>query len=55
VSLSEKIIERDIPDDLIPLATKKKQELIECLADVDDEIADIFLSEGIPTEQQLIV
>ncbi|CAH1759094.1 12552_t:CDS:10 [Entrophospora sp. SA101] len=53
-SRGEKIIEKEIPDELIDLAKKKKQELIEVLADVDDEMADIFLMEETPTAQQLM-
>ncbi|CAJ0907984.1 6980_t:CDS:10 [Entrophospora sp. SA101] len=48
------IYSEEIPDELIDLAKKKKQELIEVLADVDDEMADIFLMEETPTAQQLM-
>ncbi|CAG8520443.1 5076_t:CDS:10 [Scutellospora calospora] len=50
----EKVIEKEIPDDLIELATSKKQELIENLADVDDQIAEIFLMEETPSTEQLM-
>ncbi|CAG8570238.1 1225_t:CDS:10 [Ambispora gerdemannii] len=50
----ENIIEKEIPENLIPFATEKKQELIENLADVDDQIADIFLMEETPTQTQII-
>ncbi|CAG8739865.1 11141_t:CDS:2, partial [Dentiscutata heterogama] len=53
-SRGEKVIEKEIPDDLINLATLKKQELIENLADVDDQIAEIFLMEETPTKEQLM-
>ncbi|CAG8582490.1 14602_t:CDS:10 [Dentiscutata erythropus] len=53
-SRGEKVIEKEIPDDLINLATSKKQELIENLADVDDQIAEIFLMEETPTKEQLM-
>jgi elongation factor G len=43
----------DIPADIRPLAEEKRLKLIETLADVDDEIAEIFLDEGTPTEAQL--
>lgn len=43
-----------VPEDLKELADKKRQELIEKLADVDDEIAEIFLEEGTPTNQQIM-
>lgn len=35
----------DIPAELIELATQKRQELVEALADVDDSIADLYLTE----------
>ncbi|CAG8506661.1 12694_t:CDS:10 [Ambispora leptoticha] len=50
----ETIIEKEIPENLIPFATEKKQELIENLADVDDQIADIFLMEETPTQTQIV-
>lgn len=49
---SEKVIEKEIPDELVALATEKRSELIEQLANVDDEIADIYLNEEIPTAEQ---
>ncbi|CAG8825716.1 28472_t:CDS:2, partial [Racocetra persica] len=50
----DKVIEKEIPENLIKLATLKKQELIENLADVDDQIAEIFLMEETPTSEQLM-
>ncbi|RCH95076.1 Elongation factor G, mitochondrial [Rhizopus azygosporus] len=38
----------------MPLATEKRNELIEQLANVDDEIADLYLAEEIPTAEQLV-
>ncbi|KNE67460.1 translation elongation factor G [Allomyces macrogynus ATCC 38327] len=43
-----------IPADLQEFVTEKRQELIEHLADVDEEIADLFLAEEQPTNDQLI-
>jgi elongation factor G len=43
----------EIPADLRELAQEKRQELIEKLADVDDEIAEIFLDEQTPTVPQI--
>jgi elongation factor G len=43
----------EIPEDLKEFAEEKRQELIEKLADVDDEIAEMFLEEKTPTPQQL--
>ncbi|RFU30892.1 hypothetical protein B7463_g5448, partial [Scytalidium lignicola] len=42
-----------IPDDIKPVAEERRKILIETLADVDDEIAEIYLDEKIPTEQQM--
>jgi elongation factor G len=50
----ENLVERDIPEDLMPLATEKRNELIEQLANVDDEIADLYLCEEVPTTEQFI-
>jgi elongation factor G len=46
-------IEDKIPDDLKELVEEKRQELIEKLADVDDEIAEMFLDEKTPTPEQI--
>ncbi|KAF3764353.1 translation elongation factor G [Cryphonectria parasitica EP155] len=46
-------ISDQIPEDLKELAQQKRQELIEKLADVDDEIAEIFLDERTPTPEQI--
>ncbi|KAG4216685.1 hypothetical protein PC116_g34834, partial [Phytophthora cactorum] len=43
-----------VPEDLKELAEKKRQELIEKLADVDDEIAEIFLDERTPSNEQIM-
>ncbi|CAI2187636.1 14871_t:CDS:10, partial [Funneliformis geosporum] len=50
----EKVVEKDIPEDLIEFSMKKRQELIETLADIDDQIAEIYLNEENPTSQQLM-
>ncbi len=42
-----------IPPDVRPLAEEKRKKLIETLADVDDEIAEIFLDERTPTVEQI--
>ncbi|KAG8724098.1 Elongation factor G, mitochondrial [Ceratobasidium sp. 395] len=44
----------EIPASVLPLAEKKRAELIETLADVDDEIADLFLAEEPITPAQLV-
>ncbi|MCJ1367799.1 Elongation factor G, mitochondrial [Acarospora aff. strigata] len=50
----EIIAEKDeIPESVKALAEERKKKLIETLADVDDEIAEIFLDERTPTVEQL--
>ncbi|GES62479.1 elongation factor G 1, mitochondrial precursor [Aspergillus terreus] len=43
----------EIPEKVKAVAEERRNMLIETLADVDDEIAELFLSETEPTEQQL--
>ncbi|KAK2623637.1 hypothetical protein QTJ16_006818 [Diplocarpon rosae] len=43
----------EIPESVRELATKKRMVLIEALADVDDEIAEIFLDEKTPSPEQI--
>ena len=43
----------EIPADVKPVAIEKRKKLVEALADVDDEIAEIFLDERTPSEEQL--
>ncbi|KAI9432399.1 P-loop containing nucleoside triphosphate hydrolase protein [Lactarius indigo] len=48
------IVESDeIPASALELATQKRTELIEQLAEVDDEIADLFLNDALPSTEQL--
>lgn len=49
----ETILEGEVPDDMRDLVEEKRMELIEKLADVDDEIGELFLMEEEPTEEQL--
>jgi elongation factor G len=42
-----------IPENIKSLVEEKRLKLIETLADVDDEIAEIFLDEGTPTPSQI--
>jgi elongation factor G len=44
---------QDIPKDLLDEATQKRQELIENLANVDDDIAELYLDEKIPSNEQI--
>ena len=46
-------VEDKVPEDLRGFAEQKRQELIEKLADVDDEIAEMFLDERTPTPEQI--
>jgi elongation factor G len=43
----------EIPADLVELCKEKRQKLIEMLADVDDEMAELFLDEQEPTKEQI--
>ncbi|MCS7176004.1 MAG: elongation factor G [Candidatus Kapabacteria bacterium] len=48
----EHVVEHDIPSDLVEEAQRRRQELIETVADVDDAIAEKFLAdEPISTEE----
>ncbi|ORY39975.1 translation elongation factor G [Rhizoclosmatium globosum] len=49
----EKIITKDIPAALMEKVNEKRQELIETVANVDDEIGELFLMEETPTSEQL--
>uniref|UniRef100_A0A060SXB9 Elongation factor G, mitochondrial n=1 Tax=Blastobotrys adeninivorans TaxID=409370 RepID=A0A060SXB9_BLAAD len=49
----ENIAEKPIPEDLKELVAEKRNLLIETLADVDDEIAEIYLDEKTPTPEQI--
>ncbi|KAK3987776.1 mitochondrial elongation factor g 1-like protein [Cladorrhinum sp. PSN332] len=46
-------VSKEIPAELKELAAEKRQELIEKLADVDDEMAEMFLEEITPTPAQI--
>lgn len=53
-SQGEKLrITDEIPDDLKEIVAEKKAELIETLADVDDDIAECFIEEKEPTVDQI--
>ncbi|KAH8693730.1 elongation factor G, mitochondrial [Talaromyces proteolyticus] len=50
----ETIVEKDeIPEKVKATAEERRKMLIETLADVDDEIAEIFLDEKEPTQEQI--
>lgn len=44
----ENVRECPIPDDLVDTVKEKQMELLECLADADDDIAEMFLMEEFP-------
>lgn len=51
---SQTVVEKDeIPAEVLELATKKRRELIETLADVDEQIGDMVIMEEEPNTQQL--
>jgi len=53
-SRGEFIVEKnEIPEDLKTLVQERRTKMIETLADVDEEIAEIFLDEREPTVEQL--
>ncbi|XP_020602430.1 elongation factor G, mitochondrial-like [Orbicella faveolata] len=49
-----KVVEGVIPEDMVHECTKRRQELIETVADVDEVLGEMFLEEIQPTEEQLI-
>lgn len=54
VAIRSTVVESDeIPADVLPLAKEKRTELIEQLADVDEEMCELFLEEKEPTVAQL--
>lgn len=53
-SQGEKIAVGPVPEELKELVEEKRQVLIEQLADVDDEMASIYLDEQEPTPDQLV-
>lgn len=53
VCFSEIVTESEIPAEYVELFKIKKAELLECLANVDDEIAEHFLNETLPTVEGL--
>lgn len=44
----------DIPESVLELAKQKRMELIEQLAEVDDEMGEIFLNDQEPSQTQLV-
>lgn len=50
----EKIVTKEVPAELQDLVAEKRALLIETLADVDDEIAEIFLDERTPSAGEIM-
>jgi elongation factor G len=49
----ESVLEEEIPENLVSLATEKREELVETLANVDEEIGEMFLMEETPSIEQI--
>lgn len=50
---NEVIVSDEIPASVMDLAKEKRQELIEQLAEVDEEMGEIFLNDEVPTNHQI--
>lgn len=49
------ITETEVPDEMKEQVQMKRNELLECLVNVDEEMADAFLNETVPTPEQIKV
>lgn len=49
----EVVVSEEIPASVMDLAKEKRQELIEQLAEVDEEMGEIFLNDEVPTNEQI--
>ena len=49
------INEESVPDELKELVQTKRHELIEAVANVDNELGEMFLSDQTPSPEQLMV
>ncbi|XP_076929929.1 elongation factor G, mitochondrial-like [Bidens hawaiensis] len=52
---SEKVVTEEIPYDMQAMAAEKRRELIEAVSDVDDELAELFLSDEPTSSADLAV
>ncbi|TEB26712.1 elongation factor G, mitochondrial [Coprinellus micaceus] len=50
---SDIVVSEEIPTDILEFAKEKRQELIEQLAEVDEEIGELFLLDEVPTNRQI--
>lgn len=53
--VSSQIEEGEVPSDLVSQVEEKYSELVEAVANVDEELGEIFLSDDHPTPAQLTV
>ena len=53
--VSSEIEEGEVPSDLVSQVEEKYSELVEAVANVDEELGEIFLSDDHPTPAQLTV
>ena len=53
--VSSQIEEGEVPSDLVTQVEEKYSELVEAVANVDEELGEIFLSDNHPTSAQLNV
>lgn len=49
------VVEGKVPTELEDIVAQKRRELIEQLADVDDDLGEIFLSDCDPTQEDITV
>ncbi|XP_074657531.1 elongation factor G, mitochondrial-like [Tubulanus polymorphus] len=47
------VTEKEIPSDMVEIAEQRRQELIECVANVDEKIGEVFLEEREPSVDEL--
>lgn len=50
---SDVVVKEEIPESVLGLAKEKRTELIEQLAEVDEEIGEIFLNDELPSNDQI--
>ncbi len=50
---NEVVVSEEIPSSVADLAKEKRQELIEQLAEADEEMGEIFLNDEVPTNEQI--
>ena len=53
--VSSQVEERDVPSELVPQVEEKYSELVETVANIDEELGEMFLSDKRPTREQLNV